>query len=88
MRRAVKAGDYRLRPYRDTAGDPGGIYRYGCLFYDIENKLPLGNATQVRHMSELLNMSDVVSLHVPETESTKNMIGKHEFELMKPGQFY
>ncbi|MCG6395528.1 NAD(P)-binding domain-containing protein, partial [Vibrio alginolyticus] len=57
-------------------------------FYDIENKLPLGNATQVRHMSELLNMSDVVSLHVPETESTKNMIGKHECELMKPGAIF
>ncbi|PPS64750.1 hypothetical protein CRX72_03630 [Pantoea sp. BRM17] len=34
------------------------------FFYDIENKLPLGNATQVRHLSDLLNMSDVVSLQV------------------------
>ena len=32
-------------------------------FYDIESKLPLGNATQVQHLSDLLNMSDVVSLH-------------------------
>ncbi|MER2372983.1 MULTISPECIES: phosphoglycerate dehydrogenase [Photorhabdus] len=54
-------------------------------FYDIENKLPLGNAHQVRHLSELLNMSDVVSLHVPETPSTKNMIGTTELTLMKPG---
>ncbi|OTA21780.1 D-3-phosphoglycerate dehydrogenase [Xenorhabdus beddingii] len=54
-------------------------------FYDIENKLPLGNAQQVHHLSELLNMSDVVSLHVPETASTKNMIGAAELELMKPG---
>ncbi|KMJ44845.1 D-3-phosphoglycerate dehydrogenase [Xenorhabdus khoisanae] len=54
-------------------------------FYDIENKLPLGNAQQVHHLSELLNMSDVVSLHVPETASTKNMIGATELELMKPG---
>ncbi|MBD2780015.1 phosphoglycerate dehydrogenase [Xenorhabdus sp. 42] len=54
-------------------------------FYDIENKLPLGNAQQVHHLSELLNMSDVVSLHVPETASTKNMIGVEELELMKPG---
>ncbi|WP_323839942.1 phosphoglycerate dehydrogenase [Photorhabdus africana] len=54
-------------------------------FYDIENKLPLGNAHQVRHLSELLNMSDVVSLHVPETPSTKNMIGVTELTLMKPG---
>ncbi|MCW7547649.1 D-3-phosphoglycerate dehydrogenase [Photorhabdus luminescens] len=54
-------------------------------FYDIENKLPLGNAHQVRHLSELLNMSDVISLHVPETPSTKNMIGVTELTLMKPG---
>ncbi|OCQ53213.1 D-3-phosphoglycerate dehydrogenase [Photorhabdus australis subsp. thailandensis] len=54
-------------------------------FYDIENKLPLGNAHQVRHLSELLNMSDVVSLHVPETPSTKNMMGTTELALMKPG---
>ena len=55
------------------------------FFYDIENKLPLGNATQVRHLSDLLNMSDVVSLHVPETPSTQEMIGAEELALMKPG---
>ncbi len=54
-------------------------------FYDIENKLTLGNATQVYSLAELLNMSDVVTLHVPETDSTTNMFGKAEFELMKPG---
>ncbi|MEC5317495.1 phosphoglycerate dehydrogenase [Brenneria populi subsp. brevivirga] len=54
-------------------------------FYDIESKLPLGNAQQVRHLSELLNMSDVVSLHVPETDSTQNMMGAEEIALMKPG---
>lgn len=54
-------------------------------FYDIENKLPLGNAQQVQQLSDLLNMSDVVSLHVPETESTQNMIGASELALMKPG---
>jgi len=55
------------------------------FFYDIENKLPLGNAQQVRHLSDLLNMSDVVTLHVPETPSTKNMMGAEELALMKPG---
>lgn len=45
-----------------------GMYVY---FYDIENKLPLGNATQVQHLSDLLNMSGVVSLHVPETVHQK-----------------
>ena len=55
------------------------------FFYDIESKLPLGNATQVQHLSDLLNMSDVVSLHVPETPSTQNMMGAEELALMKPG---
>lgn len=55
------------------------------FFYDIESKLPLGNATQVQHLSDLLNMSDVVSLHVPENASTKNMIGSEALALMKPG---
>ncbi|MGP2690860.1 phosphoglycerate dehydrogenase, partial [Serratia nevei] len=55
------------------------------FFYDIESKLPLGNAQQVRHLSDLLNMSDVVTLHVPETLATKNMMGAEELALMKPG---
>ncbi|WP_224554067.1 phosphoglycerate dehydrogenase [Pectobacterium versatile] len=54
-------------------------------FYDIESKLPLGNAQQVRHLSDLLNMSDVVSLHVPENDSTQDMMGAEELALMKPG---
>lgn len=54
-------------------------------FYDIEDKLVLGNSTQVKTLEELLNTSDVVSLHVPETDHTQNMIGKTELEQMKPG---
>ncbi len=57
-------------------------------FYDIENKLSLGNATQVHTLSELLNKCDVISLHVPETLETKNMMGKEEFERMKPGSIF
>jgi D-3-phosphoglycerate dehydrogenase len=53
-------------------------------FYDIEDKLVLGNATQV-NFGTLLKTSDVISLHVPETPQTKNMIGEAELELMKPG---
>lgn len=53
-------------------------------FYDIESKLVLGNATQVE-LSQLLKTADVVSLHVPETPQTKNMIGEAELALMKPG---
>ncbi|WP_260260892.1 phosphoglycerate dehydrogenase [Vibrio intestinalis] len=57
-------------------------------FYDIENKLSLGNATQVHTMSELLNKCDVISLHVPETPGTKNMMGAEEFARMKPGAIF
>ncbi|UAK22233.1 phosphoglycerate dehydrogenase [Kluyvera sp. CRP] len=57
------------------------------FFYDIESKMPLGNATQVQHLSELLKISDVLSLHVPENASTTNMISSGELTLMKPGAF-
>ncbi|EHU0385016.1 phosphoglycerate dehydrogenase [Vibrio cholerae] len=57
-------------------------------FYDIESKLSLGNATQVRTLSELLNKCDVISLHVPETAGTKNMMGAEEFARMKPGAIF
>ncbi|WP_074012352.1 phosphoglycerate dehydrogenase [Candidatus Sodalis sp. SoCistrobi] len=55
------------------------------FFYDIESKLTLGNAQQVATLAELLAMSDVVSLHVPDTLSTRNMMGKTELAQMKPG---
>jgi D-3-phosphoglycerate dehydrogenase len=54
-------------------------------FYDIEDKLVLGNSTQVKTLKELLNTSDVVTLHVPETSHTQNMIGKKELSQMKDG---
>ncbi|NKF49304.1 phosphoglycerate dehydrogenase [Shewanella sp. WXL01] len=57
-------------------------------FYDIEDKLPLGNASQVASLEALLAEADVVSLHVPETPQTKNMIGSLQFEQMKPGAFF
>lgn len=57
------------------------------LFYDIVKKLPLGNARSVSHLPELLMNADFVSLHVPETEQTKEMIGPNEFDLMKKGSF-
>jgi len=54
-------------------------------FYDIEDKLTLGNATQIQNMTQLLQRADVVSLHVPETPQTKNLIGMAELEVMKQG---
>ncbi len=57
-------------------------------FYDIENKLSLGNATQIFSMTELLNKCDVISLHVPETKGTQDMMGVEEFARMKPGSVF
>ncbi len=55
------------------------------FYYDIITKLPIGNATQVATLDELLAMSDVVSLHVPELPSTEWMIGEKEIRKMKKG---
>ncbi|WP_158769058.1 phosphoglycerate dehydrogenase [Paraglaciecola sp. L1A13] len=54
-------------------------------FFDIEDKLVLGNSTQVKTLKELMSTSDVVSLHVPETVQTQNMIGATELSWMKTG---
>lgn len=54
-------------------------------FFDIEDKLVLGNSTQVKTLNQLLKTSDVVSLHVPETAQTQNMIGAKELAAMKDG---
>ncbi len=48
-------------------------------------KLPLGNATQVGNLHELLGMSDIVTLHVPETAATQWMIGEKEIRAIKKG---
>ena len=54
-------------------------------FYDIENKLPLGNAQQVRSLEELLSSCDVISLHVPENASTKNLMSAERIAQLKEG---
>ncbi|AAF85005.1 phosphoglycerate dehydrogenase [Xylella fastidiosa] len=55
------------------------------IFYDIESKLSLGNARPAASLDELLGIADVVTLHVPETAATKNMLGHAELARMKPG---
>ena len=54
-------------------------------FYDAANKLPIGNAQQVGSMAGLLREADIVSLHVPENPSTKNMFAAEQIGQMKPG---
>jgi len=56
-------------------------------FYDIAPKLAHGNARPVDTMDAILTDCDVVTLHVPSTPRTKNMIGKEQLALMKPGSF-
>ena len=55
------------------------------LFHDIETKLSLGNARASIDLDELLAKSDVVTLHVPDTNATRWMIGAKEIAKMKPG---
>ena len=55
------------------------------LFYDTETKLPLGNARSAKNMKEVLSQSDIISLHVPETAQTKNMINKAVIKNIKGG---
>ena len=55
------------------------------VFHDIEAKLPLGNARQAASLDALLQVADVVSLHVPETPQTQNMIGEAQIARMKKG---
>ncbi len=52
------------------------------VFHDIVTKLPLGNARQVS-LLDLLRTADVITLHVPENESTKNLIGPNELGQLK-----
>ncbi len=84
----------------ETRGKKLGIVGYGNIgsqlsvlaeamgmkvyLYDVVTKLPLGTATQGDSLKELMQECDVISLHVPETPQTKNMIGKEQFGWMKP----
>lgn len=54
-------------------------------FYDVVNKLPLGNARQIHSLNQLLGSSDVVTLHVPETDATQNLIGAAQLAQMQQG---
>ncbi|MBL7757315.1 MAG: phosphoglycerate dehydrogenase [Chitinophagaceae bacterium] len=55
------------------------------IFYDVETKLPLGNAADGKTLKEVLGKADVITLHVPETAQTKNIINKTTLKYVKKG---
>jgi len=55
------------------------------IYYDVLTKLPLGNAKQIRDLSDLLAQSDIVTLHVPADDSTRRMINEETLSAMKEG---
>jgi D-3-phosphoglycerate dehydrogenase len=55
------------------------------IFYDTVTKLPLGNAVARKNLKDLLAQSDIITLHVPETNSTKNLINKTTLKQFKKG---
>lgn len=57
------------------------------IFYDVVKKLPLGNARSEDSLEDLLQKSDFVTLHVPETSLTANLITSVELRMMKKGSF-
>ena len=54
------------------------------IFYDVVSKLPLGNASQIPSLEGLLGQADVVTLHVPDLPSTRNLMDQERFSQMKP----
>ena len=57
------------------------------IYHDIENKLPLGNASQRTRVTDLLKESHVISLHVPQTEQTGGMVNQRFLKAMRKGAF-
>ena len=55
------------------------------VFYDVLTKLPLGNATAVKTLKELVSVSDIITLHVPETAQTRQLINKTVLKQAKKG---
>ena len=55
------------------------------FYYDTSAKLSMGNATPVPTLASLLSLSDVVTLHVPESPDTVRMIGRAELAQMRAG---
>ncbi len=96
--------DKTVKGAREIRGKIIGIVGYGHIgtqlsviaeslgmqvrFYDIVEKLAIGNAAPCRSLDELLGIADVVTLHVPETPETKDMMTAAKFKKMKKGAFF
>ncbi|MBA5777387.1 phosphoglycerate dehydrogenase [Stappia sp. F7233] len=88
---------------REVRGKTLGIVGYGnigsqlavlaeamgmrVIYHDHTDKLRHGNAEPAVSLHDLLSRADVVSLHLPQTPETRNMIGEAEIRAMKPGAF-
>ncbi len=86
---------------REVRGKNLGIIGYGNIgkqlsvlaeaigmrvyYYDVNDKLALGNATRCNTLENLLNVSDVVTLHVDDNKVNKDFIGEREINQMKSG---
>lgn len=65
----------------------GEAFGLHVMFHDILSQLPMGNNHPAAGLDEVLSQSDFVTLHVPATPQTKNMIGAAEIAKMKPGSY-
>lgn len=88
---------------REVRGKKLGIIGYGNIgkqlsvlaealgmdvyYYDVEDKLALGNATRVQNLEDLLAISDVITLHIDDNAANKDFIGKEELAQMKDGAY-
>ncbi|MCY2688670.1 phosphoglycerate dehydrogenase [Salinimicrobium sp. TH3] len=89
---------------REVRGKKLGIVGYGNIgsqlsvvaeaigfdvyYYDLMEKLALGNATKCKSLEELLKVSDIVTLHVDGRKENENLIGENELQLMKDGAVF
>jgi D-3-phosphoglycerate dehydrogenase len=95
--RKIAAGSYEVR------GKTLGIVGYGhigsqvgvlaellgmkVIYYDTGSKLPMGNNTPLASLTDVLQQADFVTLHVPATPQTREMIGAREIASMKQGAY-
>lgn len=89
---------------REIRGKKLGIIGYGNIgkqlsivaeamgldvyFYDIVDRLALGNATKCTSLEDLLGQVDIVSLHIDGRSSNNNLFGEREFSMMKSGAIF